>query len=201
MVEKICNALGISILIAVILSAGSVMAAKLLGFQPMGILSGSMEPAYHVGGLVFIDTGARAEDIRTGDAIAYKLSEDMVVTHRVVAIDAAGRSFTTKGDANNTEDLAPVPFDGLIGKAVLHIPRAGYILMNLSTPKGFAAGAILIAVLIILFVIPVLLAPAKGGEFAAAPGETGNPGDGEAAKPSEPETYRRSFIHNKRKES
>jgi hypothetical protein len=33
--------------------------------------------------------------------------------------------------------------------------------MNLSTPKGFAAGAILIAVLIMLFVIPVLTAPSK----------------------------------------
>ncbi|MDR2089010.1 MAG: signal peptidase I [Clostridiales Family XIII bacterium] len=164
MIGKICNALGILILLAVILAAGSVTGAKLLGYQPMGILSGSMEPAYNVGGLVFIDTNARAEDIEVGEAIAYNLQEDMVVTHRVIAIDEGGRSFTTKGDANNAEDLAPVPFENLIGKAVFHVPRAGYVLMNLSTPKGFAAGAILIAVLIILFVIPVLLAPAKKQE-------------------------------------
>jgi signal peptidase len=120
-----------------------------------------MEPAYKVGGLVFINTGANAEDIGVGDAIAFRLSDDMTVTHRVMAIDAERRTFTTKGDANNAEDMAPVPFDNLIGKAVFHVPRAGYILMNLSTPKGFAAGAILIAVLIILFVVPVLLAPSK----------------------------------------
>jgi signal peptidase len=137
------------------------MLAKLLGYQPMGILSGSMEPAYNVGGLVFINTNANAEEIKVGDAIAYHLSEDTVVTHRVMAIDREQRAFTTKGDANNAEDLAPVPFDNLIGKAVFHVPRAGYILMNLSTPKGFAAGAILIAVLIVLFVIPVLTAPSK----------------------------------------
>jgi signal peptidase len=164
LIGKICNALGVLILIVIILAAGSILGAKLLGFQPMGILSGSMEPAYHVGGLVFINTKAHAEDITIGDAIAFYLSEDMVVTHRVTAIDAAERLFTTKGDANNTEDLAPVPFDNLIGKAVFHIPQAGYILMNLSTPKGFAAGAILIAVLIVLFVVPVMLTPDKDAE-------------------------------------
>jgi signal peptidase len=164
LIGKICNALGILILVAIIATAGSVMGAKYLGYLPMGILSGSMEPAYHVGGLVFINTNAEAADIKVGDAIAYNLSADMVVTHRVMAIDEAGRTFTTKGDANNTEDIAPIPFDNLIGKAVFHIPRAGYIMMNLTTPKGFAAGAILIAVLIILFVIPVLLTPSKEGK-------------------------------------
>ena len=167
MIVKICSALGILILMAVILSAGSVMGAKLLGFEPMGILSGSMEPAYNVGGLVFIDTNARAEDIKVGDAIAYELRDDTVVTHRVVAIDEEGRAYTTKGDANNAEDLAPVPYGSLVGKAVFHVPRAGYVLMNLSTPKGFAAGAVLIAVLIVLFVIPVLLSPAKEGKGGA----------------------------------
>ena len=167
MIGKICNALGILILIAVILAAGSVMGAKLLGFEPMGILSGSMEPAYNVGGLVFIDTNARAEDIGVGDAIAYRLRDDTVVTHRVIAKDEGARAFTTKGDANNAEDLAPVPYDSLIGKAVFHVPRAGYVLMNLSTPKGFAAGAVLIAVLIVLFVLPVLLSPAGKGKDGA----------------------------------
>jgi signal peptidase len=185
LIGKICNALGILILIAVIVSAGSVMGAKFLGYEPMGILSGSMEPAYHVGGLVFIDTNARAEEIEVGDAIAYKLRDDMVVTHRVIETDRSEGFFRTKGDANNTEDLAPVPFDNLIGRAVFHVPQAGYILMNLSTPKGFAAGAILIAVLIILFVVPVLTAPGKEEKGGGAVSETKSEGEtgGESTTP------------------
>jgi signal peptidase len=136
----------------------------------MGILSGSMEPSYHVGGLVFINTRATAEEIAPGDTIAFYLRGDTVVTHRVVSVDAAARTFTTKGDANNTEDLAPVPFDSLIGKAALHIPMMGYALMNLATSKGFAAGAILLAVLIILFVLPVLLTPSKPKEVKEGTG-------------------------------
>jgi signal peptidase len=172
LLSKICNALGMAILAVIILAAGSILAARLLGFQPMGILSGSMEPSYHVGGLVFINTNVEAEDIAPGEVVAFYLRQDTVVTHRVVAVDADARTFTTKGDANNTEDLAPVPFDNLIGRAAFHIPMMGYALMNLATSKGFAAGAILLAVLIILFVLPVLLAPSKSGGPGTQPDET-----------------------------
>jgi signal peptidase len=164
LIAKICNALGTAILTVIILVAGSILAARFLGFQPMGILSGSMEPSYHVGGLVFIHTGVKPEDVAPGDVIAFYLREETIVTHRVMSVDAAAQTFITKGDANNTEDLAPVPFESLIGKAAFHIPAMGYVLMNLTTAKGFAAGALLLAILIILFVTPVLLTPAKPGE-------------------------------------
>jgi signal peptidase len=164
LISKLCGWLGTAILVLIILVAGGIMAATLLGHTPMAILSGSMEPAYHVGGLVFIDTHAAPEDIALGDSITFTLGEDTVVTHRVVAIDAAAQVFTTKGDANDSEDLAPVPFGALVGRAGLHVPYAGYALMNLKTTKGFAAGALLAALLIVLFVVPALLAPPKKGE-------------------------------------
>jgi signal peptidase len=173
-ISRVCEGLGTVILIAIILAAGGLLGAQALGWQPMGILSGSMEPNYHVGGLVFIDTNAVPEDIAVGDTVAFHISEDTVVTHRVIAVDPAAGTFTTQGDANNVAD-APTPFERLIGRAGLHIPMAGYALMNLKTTKGFAAGAIMIAVLIILFVIPVLLAPAKEKAAGAPPGDFNSP--------------------------
>jgi signal peptidase len=161
-ISKFCSTLSTLILLAIILAAGGIMLLKAIGWQPMGILSGSMEPSYHVGGLVFINTNAAAESVAPGDTIAFYLSEDTVVTHRVIEVDAPARLWFTKGDNNDSEDLAPVPFENLIGKAAkTHIPYAGTILMNLRTKKGFAGGALLLAVLIILFVIPVFLAPPK----------------------------------------
>jgi signal peptidase len=158
-ISNLCNGLGTAILLLIILAAGGIMGLTLLGYQPMAILSGSMEPAYRVGGLVFIDTNASAEEIAVGDVIAFTIGAETVVTHRVTALD--GAAFLTKGDANDSADLAPVPYGALVGRAWLHVPQAGYALMNLKTPKGFAAGALLAAVLIALFVVPALLAPAK----------------------------------------
>jgi signal peptidase len=162
LISKICNALGTAILLLIIVAAGGILALTLLGYTPLAILSGSMEPAYHVGGLVFINTNAAPDEVAVGDVITFTIGEDTNVTHRVTAI--GGREFTTKGDANDSEDLAPVPYDAMIGRAWLHIPLAGYALMNLKTAKGFAAGALLVAVLIVLFVVPALLAPPKKGE-------------------------------------
>jgi signal peptidase len=180
-IGRMCNALGTAILAAIIVVAGGILLLQVMGYKPMAILSGSMEPNYNVGGVVFIDTGAKADEVAVGDVITYRLGEDTVVTHRVIAIEAD--AYMTKGDANDAADLAPVPKDKLIGKAWLHIPLLGYALMNLGTRKGFAAGAILIAILIALFGIPALLTPGKGkaaAEVSETPGgkeEGGENGD------------------------
>jgi signal peptidase len=169
---KVCNALGTLILVAIIVCSGTILVLRFLGYQPMAVLSGSMEPVYNVGGLVFIDTNVAAEEIGVGDVITYNLTEDMIVTHRVIAVDAPGRAFTTKGDANNAPDLAAVPFGSLIGKATFHIPMAGYVMMDLFTYKGLAAGAMLAGLLIILFAVPALLkAVMKGGGGAGSGGK------------------------------
>jgi signal peptidase len=175
LISRLCNIVGTAILTAIIVVAGGILLLQLLGRKPMAILSGSMEPSYNVGGVVFIDTKVKPEDIELGDVITFTLGEDTMVTHRVIAEEAD--AFITKGDANDTADLAPVPKDKLIGRAWLHIPFLGYALMNLGTRKGFAAGAILIAILIVLFIVPALLTPGKEkkpGDDGKTKGETTN---------------------------
>jgi signal peptidase len=160
-ISKICNVLFFVILIAVIAVAGSLLIAQAIGYKPLAILSGSMEPAYRVYGLVIVDTKVTSEDISTGDVIAYSISDNTTVTHRVVNVDEGTRIFSTRGDANGSEDIAPVPFDNLIGRAGLHVPWLGYVLMNMKTQKGIAIGVILLALLIALFVIPAVISPDK----------------------------------------
>jgi signal peptidase len=150
-----------TILIAVIAVAGSLLTAQALGFKPLAILSGSMEPAYRVYGLVIVDTNAKPEDISAGDVIAFQLNENTTVTHRVTDVDEGARLFSTKGDANDSADLSPVPFDNMVGRAGLHVPWLGYVLMNMKTPTGIAIGVILLALLIALFAIPAILTPDK----------------------------------------
>jgi signal peptidase len=160
-VAKICNVLFFAIVAVLIAAAGALLLMQAFGYKPLAILSGSMEPLYRVNGLVIVNTGTQPEEIAVGDVIAFRLNENTVVTHRVTGIDARSRTFVTKGDANDTEDLAPVPFDSMIGRARFHIPLIGYVLMNLKTRQGMAMGAILLGLLIVLFAVPALAAPAK----------------------------------------
>jgi signal peptidase len=100
------------------------------------VISGSMEPTYSVGDLLYVKT-VDPDSVRVGDPITFVLNEDLVVaTHRVVAVDAQNRLFTTKGDANETEDANPVHFNNLIGVPVFAIPLLGYVSAYIQSPPG-----------------------------------------------------------------
>jgi signal peptidase len=137
------------------------MGPKLFGIEPMAVMSGSMEPAYHTGSLVYVNTKSRVEDVKVGEVITFRVTdqngEDIVVTHRVVGVDTVARAFQTQGDNNNAPDNAPVLFEKFIGAPVYTVPNVGFVVANLNTKKGFAAICIIAAVMIMLFIVPMLL--------------------------------------------
>ena len=114
---------------------------SVLGITPLVVLSGSMsgdaEDHIEIGDLIFVDK-ADPEALEVGDVIAY-MEGGVVIPHRIVKIQTAadGRLlFTTKGDANNAEDLLPVPEDDLVGIYKGRIPKVGDFAMFLQTPLG-----------------------------------------------------------------
>lgn len=126
-----------TILVAlVVLLAVLLVGARVVGLNVYTVISGSMEPTYSVGDLIYVKKVA-PQSIQVGDPITFVLNEDLVVaTHRVVAIDATNQRFTTKGDANEVEDAAPVHFNNLIGKPVFAIPLLGYVSNWVQNPPG-----------------------------------------------------------------
>ena len=94
-----------------------------------------------------------------GDPITFRKSENAVATHRVIAVDKEARQFTTKGDANEVQDMAPVSFDDMIGKAGMSIPLLGYISLNIGTKKGMIVAAAVVVVFVLLQLIPEILKP------------------------------------------
>jgi signal peptidase len=160
-VTRACSVLFYAIVLAIILCVGTLLVGQMLGFKPLAILSGSMEPNYSVYGLVVVDTNVTPEQVAVGDVVAFQISSETTVTHRVIDIDEGSRLFSTKGDANDAADLSPVPFDRLIGRAGLYVPLIGYLLMNLRTTAGLAVGLIALAVLIVLFAVPAFLTPER----------------------------------------
>lgn len=130
----------------VIATAATVVVATLVlprtvGGAALTVLTGSMEPTYPVGSLVVVRP-VEADEVVTGDVITFANPSGSFTTHRVTKVDltsAGERSFTTKGDANRTEDNDPVLADAVRGRVWLHVPYLGHIRQALSSPIGFAA--------------------------------------------------------------
>lgn len=144
---KIWNVISTIIVVLVVIFAILLVGVRLFGIQVYAVVSGSMEPEYHVGSLIYVKE-VSPESVEVGDVITYVLPDETPSTHRVVRIDEENRYFYTKGDANEIEDGAPVHFNNLIGTPVFTIPYLGYAANYIQHPPGMyvtiAAGAILL---------------------------------------------------------
>ena len=158
-VTRICNLISTLMIIACLAITAALIAPRLAGREAFAVMSGSMEPYYHVGSIVYVDKDISPEEIQVGDPITFRKADTAVATHRVIAIDEEARQFTTKGEANEVQDMAPVSFDNVIGKAGMSIPLLGYISLNITTKKGMIAAAAVVVVFILLQLIPEILKP------------------------------------------
>ena len=147
--KKVWNFVTTAILIVLLLGIAIMYIPKIFGIQPMIVLSGSMEPTYHVGSLLYIKN-ADANEIAVGDPITFYLDDNTLVTHRVVEIDKKNQTYTTKGDANEKEDGSPVSFDKVLGKPVFNIPQLGYLADKISQTSGKIIYVVAIIVDVIL---------------------------------------------------
>ena len=141
----------------VVLAAVSLVLLRVMGYQVFNVVSGSMEPTYSVGDLIYVKS-VDPDAVEVGDPITFVLNENLVVaTHRVIRIDAENRHFYTKGDANETADAAPVHFNNLIGIPQFCIPKLGYVSDFVQHPPGtyIAIGAGLM--LLVALFLPDLL--------------------------------------------
>ena len=169
--KKTWNVVSTALVALVVLCAIFLMGSRLLGFRVFTIISGSMEPEYSVGDLIYVKS-VDVNTIKVGDPITFILNEDLVVaTHRVVRIDAEKQHFYTKGLANEIEDNDPVHFKNVIGVPQFSIPKLGYVSNFIQHPPGMYI-TIGIGVLLILIVfLPDMLKkkePEKSAEVIAA---------------------------------
>ena len=156
-VKKIWDTVTTILVVLVVVFAVFLMGSRLVGLQVFHVVSPSMEPTYSEGDLLYVKA-VDPDSVKVGDPITFVLNEDLVVaTHRVVAIDSENRQFTTKGDANETEDAAPVHFNNLIGVPVFSIPLLGYVSAYIQSPPGMYVAIGLGVVLLAAVFLPDLL--------------------------------------------
>ena len=159
-VKKIWNAITTLIVAAVVVLAILLVAVRLFGLQVYTVLSGSMEPTYHVGSLIYVQSVDPFE-LEAGDVITFMLDEDTVATHRIVEpvpdeIDPTVVRFRTKGDANDAEDGSLVHYKNVIGSPVFTIPKLGYLASYIQNPPGTYVAIAVGAIIIMLVFLPDL---------------------------------------------
>ena len=154
MIKKVWNIITTIVVILVILLACIFFVPRLFGITPMAVLSGSMEPTYHVGGLVFVQK-VDPSDVEVGDSITFTIGNDTVVTHRVIEVNKEEQSFKTKGDANDNEDGGSVAFNNVKGRALgFTIPYLGFLAVYLNSTSGII---ILVAFILIMMLLSFIV--------------------------------------------
>ncbi|MDD5906331.1 MAG: signal peptidase I [Clostridiales bacterium] len=164
-IKKIGNVVTTVLVVAVVLLAIALAGVRLFGLQVYTVLSGSMEPAYHVGALLY-DKKVDPAQLRPGDVITFMLDEETIVTHRIVEVvpdeeDPSVIRFRTKGDANAAEDGSLVHYKNVLGTPVFTIPKLGYFANFVQQPPGLYVAIAFGAVLVLLAFLPDLLGDDK----------------------------------------
>jgi signal peptidase len=110
--------------------------------KPLVVLSGSMEPTYKVGSIIYYK---ESKDFKKGDVIVFQTSNDTNVTHRIEEIENG--KITTKGDANETVDAQKITAEAVKGKVQKYsIPFVGYYINFINKNMWITSIAVLVLV-------------------------------------------------------
>ena len=164
------NAVTTALICCVVLLAILLAGVRLVGLTPYTVLSGSMEPEYPVGSLLYIQE-VDPQTLQVNDPVTYRMPDGAVVTHRIIEVledMPEGRCFRTKGDANDTADGILEPYR-VVGKPVFMIPLLGYVSWFVQHPPG---SYVAIAGCALLFILSMLT-----DAFFPKPKERENPAD------------------------
>lgn len=108
---KVWNVITTVLVALVVLVAVLLVGVRVAGVQPLYVMSGSMEPAFHVGSLIFVKKVDPAK-IEVGDPITYTINEaGDYSTHRVIAVEAreTGTRFVEDENGQTVLDESGAP--------------------------------------------------------------------------------------------
>lgn len=167
-IKRIWNWISGGLVGMVVLLAIALVGVRLIGLKPYVVLSGSMEPTYHVGALIYVKS-VDYKELQVGDPITYMISQNTVVTHRIIEVledeeDPNTLRYFTQGDANASPDGTSVHYKNIIGKPVFSIPYLGYVSNYIQNPPGTYVSIAAAAILLLLVFLPDVFADDKKEE-------------------------------------
>ncbi len=158
--KRILNGIGTIGVVLVVVFTILIVGVRLIGIHPYTVLSGSMEPTYHTGSLIYVKPTDPFQ-LQSGDVITFMLDEDTLATHRIVEVvpdeeDPSTVRFRTKGDANEFIDGSLVHYKNVVGTPIFTIPYMGYVANFVQNPPGLYIAIAFCAFLVLLAFLPDL---------------------------------------------
>ncbi|MBR5516218.1 MAG: signal peptidase I [Clostridia bacterium] len=161
------NTVSIILIIIVVILAILIAGVKVVGITPLKVLTGSMEPEYPVGSMIYIKS-VDPDDLKKGDTITFKFNQSLA-THRIVDIRQSEEipgtlEYQTKGDANKTVDGQWVNETDIEGRLLFSIPYFGFFANYVQSPPGCYVAIAVGAVLVLFVFLPDIIFPKKKKE-------------------------------------
>lgn len=159
-IKRVWNAVTTVLVGLMVILAALLWGFWLLGYEVLVVQSGSMEPNYHVGSLVYVKP-VDASELETGDVITFELGGGVRGTHRIIEVldNNGSPSFRTKGDSNDHADYAPVLSEDIVGEVKFTIPYFGFLITYIQQPPGTYVTISIVAVLLLLTILPDIIFP------------------------------------------
>ena len=145
-VGKVLGYIVISVLVLLVILIGIVFVQKktnpdeiptILGYKPFIVLSGSMETELYKGDLAIVKN-VDVNDLKVNDIIAFKDTDNYIVTHRIVEI---------------IKDSGYVEEDNIEGIYINKISGFGNVLLFMQKPSTLIVTLIIIAVGETIFIL------------------------------------------------
>lgn len=113
--------------IVVLFAAAVLLVPRLLHWETVIVLTGSMEPALGAGGIAYVDTSVDTAVLVEGDIVTFRRADGAIVTHRIVSREQGpdGLRYQTRGDANAAADPLLVRPADVMGRVRVFVPRVG----------------------------------------------------------------------------
>ena len=175
-IKKVWNAITTVLVILLVILAVLLAGVRLVGFTPLTVQSGSMEPAYHVGSLIYVKS-VDYRELKAGDVITFTIGENnQYATHRIIQVvpdedEPEVLRYATQGDANDAPDGTLVHYKNVIGTPVFTIPKLGYVANYIQNPPGTYIAISGAAILLLLMFLPDLFSEDEPKKTAESAGE------------------------------
>lgn len=158
LIKKVINKLISIIFIMLFVAVISLMIQKfvlkkevpdLFGYKILQVMSGSMSGEFETGDTILIKKIDDESNLKIGDVVTYRIKANTLVTHRIINITRTGESlsYTTKGDANNTEDMEKVTFSAIEGIYVKKLRLISNLIKFMQKTYG----------MVIIFILPIVM--------------------------------------------